>query len=198
MAHMATDARAVRDLYEGPDPNGTPVVNAIAVTTSLAIEEAAAGHRSRFLALLSVVRSALRATSGTDEDPNTGTRGVVVGVIRGACFAGAEMKSVFADVGEAVVKATWEMAGDLEMVTRRLIEGAVEAARKLDVDEAAAAFAAARGALETVEEFGEESRRQVLLALSGSAAGVRVLVREAYGGADAGRGGALLGTEFTF
>jgi hypothetical protein len=182
MAREATSTRALRESYRQFDPLRTPVVNAIAVTTSLAIEEAVTMHRSSFLALLNVVRGALRGATGHGEDPNEGTRGVVVGVIRGGCFAGAEATSVFADVAEAVLKATSEMEGDLEVAAHGLIEGAAEAAGAIEVDEASAVSAAACGALETIEEFGDDDRLRVYRVLAEAVAGTRGLPSAPYYG----------------
>ncbi len=149
-----------RDPFEGKDPIAEAVVNAIAVTTSLAIDEAATVRRSRFLVLLNVVRAAFRAPESI-RAPGGGTRSVVIGVIRGASFSGTVTTQCFADLGEAVVKAMSERGGDLEAAIRGLIEGIAVAAEEIGMDEAAAISAAASGALETAEEFGAGPRLQV-------------------------------------
>jgi hypothetical protein len=169
-----------RTRLNGRDPIAAAVENAVAVTTSLAIEEAEVMRTSTFLAMLNVVRTALRSAPESNGQQDSRTRSVVVGVIRGASWVRVVTTPFLADVGEAVLKSTTEIEGDLGGATANLIQGSVDAAHELGIDDAWAAAAAARGALETAQEFDPESTRKVYRAISGSAWRLGALAIDPY------------------
>jgi hypothetical protein len=68
------------------------------------------------------------------------------------------------------------MSGDLGTAAKGLVEGAIQGARELGLDVTEAAAAAATGALKAAGEVGSEAGARVRNALTGTIAGVRVVL----------------------
>ena len=141
--------RSEPEAFTGRRQVGNTFEAAIALALPRALDEAAIQQKPPLAAMIYVARAAMQTASDLGENPEDATPRIAAGLVRGASTDGRLGADLFADVGEAVLRATNDRGGDLGVTTRRLLEGVADGADSLGVDVREAVSAAACGAMET-------------------------------------------------
>ena len=104
----------------------------------------------------------------------------IVSAIRGAGNVGSAVIGTIGNLAGTAIKSTAEATGDLGAAAKGLVEGVIEGAKELGLDATEAASAAATGALKAAGEIGAEAGQKVRNALTGTIAGVKVVLKEPF------------------
>jgi hypothetical protein len=101
-----------------------------------------------------VAHGTIQAVAEVDGDLGQATRGLVVGVVRGARQSGAMNLTTIGRTSESVIRTAARLSSDVGAAARGLIEGAIQSARESGLDTAAAGTAAAIGAMKAAGQIG--------------------------------------------
>ncbi len=83
---------------------------------------------------------------------------------------------------EAAVRAVGDVGGDVVGAAKGTVEGAIEGAKEAGISAEEAASAAASGALKAAGKISSTAVEQVRNALTGTIAGVKVVIKEPFKG----------------
>lgn len=125
-----------------------------------------------------VAHGTIQAVTEVDGDLGQATRGLVVGVVRGARQSGAVNLVTIGRTSESVIKAAARSSGDVGAAAKGLIEGAIQSAREIGLDAAAAGTAAAIGAMKAAGQIGTVAGDRVRHSLVHAIARVDVVLNE--------------------
>jgi hypothetical protein len=113
-----------------------------------------------------------------DGDLGQATRGLVVGVVRGARQSGAINLTTIGRTSESVIRTAARLSGDVGAAAKGLIEGAIQSAREVGLDSAAAGTAAVIGAMKAAGQIGSAAGDRVRHSLVHAIARVDVVLNE--------------------
>ncbi len=127
------------------------------------------------VAISEVVHGAIQGVTDAGADIGSAAKGAVIDVLRGTKAVGGEALDAV-HVTAAVVKSTAEVGGGLGSAAK----GAIASAKALGLSAEEAASAAATGALKAAGEIGSAAAGQVRNAVTGTIAGVKVVLKEPF------------------
>ena len=125
-----------------------------------------------------VAHGTIQAVAEVDGDLGQATRGLVVGVVRGARQSGAVNLVTIGRTSESVIRTAARMSGDVGAAAKGLVEGAIQSAREIGLDAAAAGTAAAIGAMKAAGQIGSVAGERVRHSLVHAIATVDVVLNE--------------------
>jgi len=125
-----------------------------------------------------VADGTIKAVAEVDGDLGQATRGLVVGVVRGARQSGAMNLTTIGRTSESVIRTAARLSGDVGAAAKGLIEGAIQSAREIGLDAAAAGTAAAIGAMKAAGQIGSVAGERVRHSLVHAIARVDVVLNE--------------------
>ena len=108
-----------------------------------------------------VADGTIQAVTEVDGDLGQATRGLVVGVVRGAGQSGAINLVTIGRTSETVIRAAARLSSDVGAAAKGLIEGAIQSAREAGLDSAAAGTAAVIGAMKAAGQIGSVAADRV-------------------------------------
>ncbi len=107
-------------------------------------------------------------------------KGEIVAAIKGAGDVAEAGLHAISHTAQAGIRETAEVGGEFGGAAKRLVEGAIGAAKELGLSAEDAAAAAASGALTAAEKVGGTALTTVRNAVTGTISGVKVVLKEPF------------------